>query len=176
MQSAPIADVTAEKVTYEETGSGSGSQREAGEDVVPASTNGTAVEETTLDPMEFERRKRDNVTSKQMKADYPSGNKRKLKKYYTRQNELIDEFLGAGDEERLHVAEMVKMGPRIKIAVNGSFAVNFCLFVIQLYAAVTTGSLSVRWPWARRNPGVISYSMLTRRPRPSCSQQQPMPL
>lgn len=93
--------------------------------------------------MEFERRKKDNVSSKQMKIEYPLGNKRKLKKYYTRQNELIDEFLGAGDEERLAVIEAAKMGPRIRFAVNASFAVNFCLFCIQLYAAVTTGSLSL---------------------------------
>lgn len=93
--------------------------------------------------MEFERRKKDNVTTKQMKKEYPLGNKRKLKKYYTRQNELIDEFLGAGDEERLAVVEAAKMGPRIRFAVNASFAVNFCLFCIQLYAAVSTGSLSL---------------------------------
>lgn len=93
--------------------------------------------------MDFERRKRDNVTSAQMKKDYPSGNKRKLKKYYTRQNELIDTFLGSGDEERLAIAEEIKMGPRIKFAVNASFGVNFCLFCIQMYAAVSTGSLSV---------------------------------
>lgn len=149
MQRASTSDFTIEKAPYEDNGSGSGSQKEAKEYVVSASTNGTAVETPNLDPMQFERRKKDNVTSKQMKQEYPSGNKRKLKKYYTRQNELIDEFLGAGDEERLLVAEMVKMGPRIKIAVNGSFGVNFCLFCIQMYAAVSTGSLSVRlfWSW-----------------------------
>lgn len=93
--------------------------------------------------MSFEARKRENISSKQIKADYPSGNKRKLKKYYTRQNELIDQFLGAGDEERLGVAEDIKMGPKIKFAINASFGVNFCLFCIQLYAAVSTGSLSL---------------------------------
>lgn len=35
------------------------------------------------------------------------------------------------------------MGPRIRFAVNASFLVNFCLFVIQLYAAISTGSLAV---------------------------------
>lgn len=93
--------------------------------------------------MAFEARKRENVSKKQMKADYPLGNKRKLKKYYTRQNELIDQFLGAGDEERLGVAEDIRMGPKIKFAINASFGVNFCLFCIQLYAAVSTGSLSL---------------------------------
>lgn len=96
-----------------------------------------------LDPMAFEARKKDNVTKEQMKAEYPLGNKRKLRKYYTRQNELIDQFLGADDEERLGVAEEVKMGPKIQFAINASFGVNFCLFCIQLYAAVSTGSLSL---------------------------------
>lgn len=118
------------------------SNKEAHEHVAPSSTNDTAIE-ANLDPLEFERLKRDNISKAQMKKEYPSGNKRKLKKYYTRQNELIDQFLGAGDEERLAVAEEIKMGPKIKFAVNASFVVNFCLFIIQLYAAVSTGSLSV---------------------------------
>jgi len=90
------------------------------------------------------RHRRDNVTRRQMKLDHPKGNEKKLKKFYTRQNELIDEFLGAGDEERLAVEDDIKNGPKVKFAVNASFVVNFCLFVIQMYAAVSTGSLSVR--------------------------------
>lgn len=56
---------------------------------------------------------------------------------------MIDQFLNADDEERLAVEEDVRMGPKIRFAVNASFLVNFCLFVIQLYAAISTGSLSV---------------------------------
>lgn len=141
------------------------------EHVARASTNDTAIE-IGVDPMEFERCKRDNVTSAQMKKDYPSGNKRKLKKYYTRQNELIDTFLGSGDEERLAIAEEIKMGPRIKFAVNASFGVNFCLFCIQMYAAVSTGSLSVRY-----HAPMLSLSeatILISRPRLSFSQPRPM--
>jgi hypothetical protein len=81
-----------------------------------------------------------------MKLEHPNGNRRKLKKFYTRQNELIDQFLGADDEERLAVEEHKRMGPRIKFAVNASFIANFFLFVIQLYAAISTGSLAVRIP------------------------------
>ncbi|KAI8241052.1 hypothetical protein K4K55_012951 [Colletotrichum sp. SAR 10_96] len=96
------------------------------------------------DPYDFGRHRRDNVSKKQMKIEHPKGNKRKLSKFYTRQNELIDQFLGAEDEERQQVDEDARMGPKIKFAVNASFTVNFCLFVIQLYAAVSTGSLSGR--------------------------------
>ena len=31
----------------------------------------------------------------------------------------------------------------MKFAVNASFVVNFCLFIIQMYAAISTGSLSL---------------------------------
>lgn len=96
------------------------------------------------DPLDFGRHRRENVTRRQLKQDHPNGNEKKLKKFYTRQNRLIDQFLGADDEERLAVEEDARMGPKIKFAVNASFTVNFCLFVIQLYAAISTGSLSVR--------------------------------
>ncbi|KAK8034674.1 cation efflux family protein [Apiospora rasikravindrae] len=105
----------------------------------------TGAEDTIdlADPMNFGRHRRDNVTQRQMKIDHPKGNKRKLKKFYTRQNDLIDQFLGADDEEQLKIEEDARVAPKIKFAVVGSFVVNFCLFVIQLYAAVSTGSLSM---------------------------------
>ena len=116
------------------------------EQVVPGaqpSTSSSSVETNEADPMNFGRHRRDNVTQRQMKLDHPNGNKRQLKKYYTRQNELIDQFLGADDEERATFEEDARLAPKIKFAVNASFAVNFCLFVIQMYAAISTGSLSL---------------------------------
>lgn len=106
----------------------------------------SSAEFNPADPMNFGRHRRENVTQRQMKVDHPKGNKKALKKFYTRQNELIDQFLGADDEERLQVEEDARVAPKIKFAVNASFIVNFCLFVIQLYAAVSTGSLSVNEP------------------------------
>ncbi|WQF83769.1 Putative cation efflux protein [Colletotrichum destructivum] len=103
----------------------------------------SAVDTYRPDPYDFGRHRRDNVSKKQMAIEHPKGNKRKLKKFYNRQNVLIDQFLGAEDEERQQVAEDARMGPKIKFAVNASFTANFCLFVIQLYAAVSTGSLSL---------------------------------
>lgn len=111
----------------------------------PAATS-SAAESNPSDPLDFGRHRRDNVTHRQMQIDHPNGNKKQLKKFYTRQNELIDQFLGADDEERLQVEEDARVAPKIKFAVNASFTVNFCLFVIQLYAAVSTGSLSVNDP------------------------------
>ncbi|KAK3945640.1 cation efflux family-domain-containing protein [Diplogelasinospora grovesii] len=95
------------------------------------------------DPLNFGRHRRDNVSYRQMRIDYPKGDKRKLKKHYTRQNELIDQFLGAEGEEANAIEQDARYRLKIKFAVYASFGVNFCLFVIQMYAAVSTGSLSL---------------------------------
>ncbi|KAF2201420.1 hypothetical protein GQ43DRAFT_37287 [Delitschia confertaspora ATCC 74209] len=95
------------------------------------------------DPLDLGRHRRENVNSKQMKTDYPTANKRRMKKFYNRQNQLIDQFLQSGDEERLAALDTLENGPKVKFAVNASFVVNFCLFIIQMYAAVSTGSLSL---------------------------------
>lgn len=97
----------------------------------------------SLDPLNLGRHRRENVSHKQMKADHPMGKPRHMKKFYTRQNALIDQFLQSGDEERLAALDQIENGPKVKFAVNASFVVNFCLFVIQMYAAISTGSLSL---------------------------------
>jgi ABC-type multidrug transport system fused ATPase/permease subunit len=95
------------------------------------------------DPMDLKRHVRTDVTQRQMKAEHPSANKKHMKKFYTRQNALIDQFLQSGDEERLAALDTAEFGPKIKFAVNASFLVNFFLFIIQMYAAISTGSLSL---------------------------------
>jgi hypothetical protein len=114
--------------------------------ITPIAAETPAGEFSSTDPLNMGRHRRENVTKRQMKIDHPNGNKKKLKKFYNKQNELIDQFLGADDEERLAVEEDARVAPKIKFAVNASFVVNFCLFAIQLYAAISTGSLSVRNP------------------------------
>lgn len=96
------------------------------------------------DPLDFGRHRRHDTSLAKLKSDHPNAKPKKVKKFYTRQNKLIDQFLGADDEEQLAVEEDVRMGPKIRFAVNASFLANFCLFVIQMYAAISTGSLSVR--------------------------------
>lgn len=78
-----------------------------------------------------------------MKTDHPAANKKHMKKFYTRQNALIDQFLQSGDEERLAAIDTLENGPKVRFAVNASFLVNFFLFIIQMYAAISTGSLSL---------------------------------
>ena len=95
------------------------------------------------DPLDLGKHRREGVTQRQMKADHPLAKPKHMKKFYTRQNALIDQFLQSGDEERLAALDHLENGPKVRFAVNASFVVNFCLFVIQLYAAVSTGSLSL---------------------------------
>jgi hypothetical protein len=104
------------------------------------------VEVNTLtgdDPLDLGKHRRPDVSQRQMKQDHPAANKKHMKKFYTRQNALIDQFLQSGDEERLAAVDLTENGPKVRFAVNASFAVNFCLFIIQMYAAISTGSLSL---------------------------------
>ncbi|KAF2463602.1 uncharacterized protein BDR25DRAFT_383455 [Lindgomyces ingoldianus] len=112
---------------------------------VSESANGqaTQVASNDSDPLDLGRHRRSNISQRQMKIDHPAGNKKHMKKFYNRQNALIDQFLQSGDEERLAAIDTLENGPKVKFAVNASFTVNFCLFVIQMYAAVSTGSLSL---------------------------------
>jgi hypothetical protein len=71
------------------------------------------------------------------------GKARRVKKYCNRQNALIDAYLNNADEEAAEVEDTLQNGWKVKLAVNGSFSVNFFLFIIQMYAAVSTGSLSL---------------------------------
>jgi hypothetical protein len=68
---------------------------------------------------------------------------RKVKKYYNRQNALIDAYLGSNDEEAAEAEDTLQNGWKVKLAVNGSFSVNCFLFIIQIYTAVSTSSLSL---------------------------------
>ncbi|KKZ60541.1 hypothetical protein EMCG_04820 [[Emmonsia] crescens] len=95
------------------------------------------------DPLSLHRHKKIELTRDSIKADYPSGNHRKIHKYYTHQNALIDQFLHSSDEERLARLDFEKNGGKVKWAVKGSFGVNFFLFIIQTFAAVSTGSLAL---------------------------------
>ncbi|ORY17923.1 cation efflux family-domain-containing protein [Clohesyomyces aquaticus] len=120
--------------------------------ISPASprSNGPAMEQVTevatlngADPLDLGRHRRENISQRQMKIDHPTANKKHMKKFYNRQNALIDQFLQSGDEERLAALDTLEFGPKVKFAVNASFLVNFFLFVIQMYAAISTGSLSL---------------------------------
>lgn len=95
------------------------------------------------DPYALRDSKRADVTRRSLLIDYPQGKTKKIKKYYNRQNALIDSYLGSADEEALEHEDALKNGGKVKFAIYGSSTVNFFLFIIQMYAAVSTGSLSL---------------------------------
>ncbi|OAQ74177.1 cation efflux family protein [Pochonia chlamydosporia 170] len=80
---------------------------------------------------------------KELESRYAKRNRKKLKSFYTKQNDLIDEYLGVEEEEQLASDEEIRMRPRIRFAVYASFTANLCLFIIQMYAAISTGSLAL---------------------------------
>ncbi|KAI1913825.1 hypothetical protein LOZ58_000231 [Ophidiomyces ophidiicola] len=103
----------------------------------------TTSDANAQDPLSLGQHKKTTLSRSSIKATYPTGNHRKIHKYYTRQNALIDQFLQSNDEESLAAQDFQKNGAKVKWAVNLSFMVNFCLFIIQMYAAISTGSLSL---------------------------------
>ncbi|KAH8784831.1 cation efflux family-domain-containing protein [Hyaloscypha sp. PMI_1271] len=98
------------------------------------------------DPYSLRASKREDDDNNKRKSilKVPShGKARGVKKYYNRQNALIDAYLNSSEEEATEVEDTLQNGWKVKLAVNGSFSVNFFLFIIQIYAAVSTGSLSL---------------------------------
>jgi hypothetical protein len=98
------------------------------------------------DPYALRGYKREEVSDDSTPASTSALTRRrgkKVKKYYNRQNALIDAYLGSHDEEQLEIEDTLKNGGKVKFAVNASFVVNFFLFIIQMYAAISTGSLSL---------------------------------
>ena len=102
----------------------------------------TGVERLENDPLGLSQHKRE-VDKAELRSQHKRRTAKRLNKFYNQQNELIDQFLNSNDEERLAVLDNIKYGPRVKFAIYSSFAVNCGLFVIQLTAAILTGSLSL---------------------------------
>ena len=68
----------------------------------------------------------------------------KIGKFYETQNERIEKLLKPVDEHvRLAKEEQGSDALQFKIAVNGSFAANVILAVLQVYGATSSGSLSL---------------------------------
>jgi cation diffusion facilitator family transporter len=98
---------------------------------------------TLEDPLNLNQYKTTISEPKKKWVPYSFSEKEKLTGFYKEQNEMIDGFLTASEEERLKAEDEAQNGGKVKLAVRGSFTVNFFLFIIQLYAAVTTGSLAL---------------------------------
>ncbi|KIW14822.1 hypothetical protein PV08_07607 [Exophiala spinifera] len=114
-------------------------------DVSITQASESAQEQTvdTADPYSLRDLKQPTANDNKRSSMLMQKQERKVKKYYNRQNALIDAYLTSADEEALELEDNIKNGGKVRFAVNASFVCNFCLFVIQLYAAISTGSLSL---------------------------------
>ena len=69
---------------------------------------------------------------------------KKIANFYTEQNDHIDNLLksmSAHTEEAAANAESSSL--QVKIAINVSFGANIVLAIVQLYAAISSGSLAL---------------------------------
>ncbi|KAF9432351.1 hypothetical protein BGZ76_010932 [Entomortierella beljakovae] len=90
------------------------------------------------DPMSLASKR---MTEDQIAAIHSS--KKKVKEFYREQNELITDLLDP-PEGREGAAELEKKNQlKLKIAIYGSVGVNVMLFLLQLYAAISSKSLAL---------------------------------
>lgn len=69
---------------------------------------------------------------------------KRVRKFYQDQNEEIRSFLKSVEEHQQDIEDtQTASGLRYQVAVKGSFAANMCLSALQLYAAISSGSLSL---------------------------------
>lgn len=113
--------------------------------ITPIHSYSTAGTATNTDPYSLADAKREDISIATLRKDHPKqkAKVKKIKSFYSKQNALIDAYLGSNDEEAAEAEDVLQNGWKVKFAVNASSTVNFCLFVIQVYAAVSTGSLAL---------------------------------
>lgn len=99
------------------------------------------------DPYSLLDSKKGDISIATLRTQHPHQKRtrkvRKIKNFYDRQNALIDAYLGSSNEEAAEVEDGIQNGGKIKFAIYASSTVNFCLFIIQVFAAVSTGSLAL---------------------------------
>ncbi|RPB24160.1 hypothetical protein L211DRAFT_838068 [Terfezia boudieri ATCC MYA-4762] len=127
----------------EASGISSPPQHDPSPAAVQPSITGSRASDDRFDPL-FLRQHLKERSEAELKDLYPDAKRRKkVKEFYTRQNGLVDDFLNSHEEEARDAQDQAKHGWKVRLAVNASSLVNFCLFIIQLYAAISTGSLAL---------------------------------
>ncbi|KAF9427852.1 hypothetical protein BGZ94_004005 [Podila epigama] len=83
------------------------------------------------------------LESKRVSEDQMRSSKKKVKEFYREQNELIDDLIDPPEKRVGAAEEEEKNQVKLKIAIYGSVGVNILLFFLQLYAAISSKSLSL---------------------------------
>jgi divalent metal cation (Fe/Co/Zn/Cd) transporter len=89
-------------------------------------------------------RKRDRCAPSFIQSTVDSASSKKLQGFYESQNESIQRMLKPVEEHVRDARELTSQNQlKYKIAVWGSFVANIILAVVQIYGAVSSGSLSL---------------------------------
>lgn len=111
-------------------------KRSSEEEGLPVRISTNSTDATCLsDPLALGRYKKCANDLKKLRNTNPE-----LFKFYEHQNTLIHSFLNPLEDDG---EEKEAKDLRVKIAVYGSFSVNFMLFTLQLVAAISSGSLAL---------------------------------
>ncbi|KAF9910743.1 hypothetical protein EC991_005728 [Linnemannia zychae] len=86
-----------------------------------------------------------SLASKRMSEEQIDAMKsnRKVRDFYREQNELISDLLDPPEAREGHAEQEERNQVKLKIAIYGSVGVNVLLFLLQLYAAISSKSLSL---------------------------------
>ncbi|KAK6331945.1 hypothetical protein TWF718_002482 [Orbilia javanica] len=85
-----------------------------------------------------------NTGKKRKNPHAKNPNAKELKEFYENQNEKIKKLLKSIEEHRNEAKETAEdTALKYKIAIWGSFVANICLSILQVFAAVRSGSLSL---------------------------------
>ncbi|KAF9935804.1 hypothetical protein BGZ65_002994 [Modicella reniformis] len=86
---------------------------------------------------------------------------KKVREFYREQNELISELLDPAEGREGAQEEEARNQFKLKVAIYGSFGVNVMLFMLQLYAAISSKSLSLFATMADAFMDLLSGVILT---------------
>lgn len=115
--------------------------------ITPIMSYGSAETAYNADPYSLLNSKKEDISIATLRTQHPDQKRtrqvKKIKSFYSKQNALIDAYLASSDEEAAEIEDGIQNGGKIKFAIYASSTVNFCLFIIQVYAAVSTGSLAL---------------------------------
>ncbi|OLL25027.1 Metal tolerance protein 9 [Neolecta irregularis DAH-3] len=116
--------------------------------VSPRCNSETAIEEgraSVADPLSLGTWKRteEEISGLRKRASNNAGG-RKIQAFYREQNEQIERLLQPAEEQEREAEEATERNSfKIKVVIYGSLVANIMLFVLQLFAAVISGSLSL---------------------------------
>ncbi|KAF9163891.1 hypothetical protein DFQ26_002048 [Actinomortierella ambigua] len=113
---------------------------------------------SSRDPMLLESKR---MSEEQIKAVHSQKGAKRVREFYREQNELITDLLDPveGREGAAEAEERNQL--RLKIAIYGSYGVNIMLFLLQLYAAISSKSLALFATMADSFMDLLSGAILT---------------